>query len=200
MVRNVSIEGGNKFATEPLLKFLELKSGEYFNQAEENKDVSKLIDLYGSQGHVFADVQADPRFLEEPGTLDLAYRIKEGEVFRVGEINVHIGGEFPHTKQTVVLNRVSLRPGDMIDTREVRNSERRLKSSTIFAGSTGGATDGDPPRIVVRPPDINSLGGVAAASGNRETVRGQEPEATRPPPGQPCFAPQNTATQMQDSK
>lgn len=172
-VRNVSVEGGNKFATEPLLKFLELKSGEYFNQGESNKDVSTLIDLYGSQGHVFADVQADLRFLEEPGTLDVAYRIKEGDVFKVSEVNVHIAGEFPHTKQTVVLNRVSLRPGDTIDTREVRNSERRLKASQLFAGTQN---DGEPPRIQVRPPDLNSLNSVSGVAPRQDTVRGQEPD------------------------
>jgi outer membrane protein insertion porin family len=177
-VRNVSIEGVTKFSPEPLAKFMELKSGEYFNQSESNKDLNTLTDLYGSQGHVFADVQADLRFLEEPGTLDVAYRIKEGEVFRVGEINVKIAGEFPHTKQTVVLNRVSLRPGDIIDTREVRNSERRLKASQLFAGNPG-QNDGEPPRIVVRPPDLNSLSGIAAAPPPQETVRGQEPEPQR---------------------
>jgi outer membrane protein insertion porin family len=177
-VRNVAVEGGSKFATEPLLKFLELKSGEYFNQGESNKDVTTLVDLYGSQGHVFADVQADLRFLEEPGQLDVVYRIKEGDVFSVKEINVHIAGEFPHTKQTVVLSRVSLRPGDKIDTREVRNSERRLKASQLFAGTQ---QDGEPPRIVVRPPDLNSIGGMAAAPPppRQQTVRGQEPELTR---------------------
>jgi outer membrane protein insertion porin family len=183
-VRNVSIEGGTKFASQPLLKFLELKEGEYFNQGESNKDQTTLIDLYGSQGHVFADVQADLRFLEEPGQLDVAYRIKEGDVFKVSEINVKIAGDFPHTKQTVVLNRVSLRPGDIIDTREVRNSERRLLASTIFAGSQ---KDGDPPRIVIRPPDMSSLGGLAAASPQPETVRGQEPEVGTAPFGPPTW-------------
>jgi outer membrane protein insertion porin family len=177
-VRNVSIEGGSKFASDPLLKFLELKSGEYFNQSEENKDVSTLIDLYGSQGHVFADIQAELRYLEEPGMLDVAYKIKEGEVFSVSEVNVHIAGEFPHTKQTVVLSRLSVRPGDTIDTREVRNSERRLKASQLFAGTQN---DGEPPRIVVRPPDLNSLG----------TIRGQEPEANHASPAnQPRIAAQ----------
>lgn len=181
-VRNVSVEGGEKFATDPLLGFLELKGGEYFNQSESNKDVSTLIDLYGSQGHVFADVQADLRFLEEPGQLDVAYRIKEGDVFRVSEVNVHIGGEFPHTKQTVVLARVSQRPGDIIDIREVRNSERRLKASQLFAGTQN---DGEPPRIVVRPPDIASLGDLDEPPRKRPTIRGQEPEA---PPVAPVIA------------
>jgi len=171
-VRNVGIEGGSIFATDPLLKFLELKSGEFYNQGESNKDVNTLNDLYGSQGHVFADVQADLRFLEEPGQLDIVYRIKEGDVFKVSEVNVHIAGEFPHTKQTVVLARVSQRPGDTIDIREVRNSERRLKASQLFAGTQN---DGDPPRIVVRPPDLNSL----------STIRGQEPEYGASKPAQP---------------
>ena len=185
-VRNVAIEGGTKFASEPLLNFLELKRGEYFNQGEANKDVSTLIDLYGSQGHVFADVQADLRFLEEPGQLDIAYRIKEGDVFKVSEINVHIGGEFPHTKQTVVLNRVSLRPGDPIDSRQVRDSERRLKASQLFAGTQN---DGEPPRIVVRPPDLNSLGEPANETPKRRpTVRGQEPEIA-PQPAPPNMLP-----------
>lgn len=157
-VRSVSIEGNRKFATQPLLDFLELKSGEYFNQAKMNKDLNSLTDIYGSQGHIFADVQADPRFLEEPGQLDLVYRIKEGDVFSVGEINVHIAGETPHTRQTTVLNRLSQRPGDIIDSREIRNSERRLKLSNLFAGAQN---DGDPPRIQVRPPEFATVDGVS---------------------------------------
>ena len=95
-------------------------------------DIQMLRDLYGSQGHIFADLEAQPRFLEEPGQLDLVYKIAEGEPFRVGQINVHIAGEFPHTRRNVVLNRLSLRPGDLIDIREIRNSERRLTASQLF--------------------------------------------------------------------
>ena len=183
VVRNVTVEGNQKFASRPLLEFLELKSGEYFNQSEMNKDLNTIVDLYGSQGHVFADVQADPRFLEQPGTLDLVYRIKEGDVFRVGEINVNIGGEFPHTRQTVVLNRLSLRYGDLIDTREVRNSERRLKASQLFEVDP---QQGDPPKIVVRPQDLGSVGNIAEQPRPRSTIRGQSPDgpantSSRPP-------------------
>jgi outer membrane protein insertion porin family len=187
VVRNVTVEGNEKFASRPLLEFLELKSGKHFNQAQMNKDLNTIVDLYGSQGHVFADVQADPRFLDEPGTLDLVYRIKEGEVFRVGDINVNIGGEYPHTRQTVVLNRLSLRYGDLIDTREIRNSERRLKASQLFEVDP---QQGDPPRVVVRPPDLSSVGSIAEQPRPASTIRGQSPEqplrrAAAPPPQMP---------------
>ena len=163
-VRSVAIDGNKKFATKPLLDYLTVKAGNHFNQAEMNKDLNTITDLYGSQGHVFADVQADPRFLEEPGQLDLVYRIKEGDVFKVGEINVHVAGEFPHTRNTVVLNRMSLHPGDIISTPEIHNSERRLKASQVFEVNPA---EGDPPRIQIRPPDAMSL---------ETTVRGQEPD------------------------
>jgi outer membrane protein insertion porin family len=173
VVRNVSVEGNEKFASRPLMEMLKLKSGDHFNQASMNRDLALITELYGSQGHVFADVQADPRFLEEPGQIDLVYRVKEGQVFRVGEINVNIAGEFPHTRQTVVLNRLSLRPGDIIDTREIHNSERRLKASQLF---TTDPQQGDPPRVVVRPPDFSSLGGLSYDWARDNTVRGQNPE------------------------
>lgn len=169
-VRNVSVEGNVKFAAAPLLDFLDLKSGEYFDQSKMTKDINTIVDLYGSQGHVFADVQADPRFLEEPGVLDVVYRVQEGGVFTVGDINVKIDGEFPHTRESVILNRLSLRPGDVLDTRELRASERRLKSSQLFETNP---QLGDPPKIVVTPPDLQAIG--STASGGGSTVRGQDP-------------------------
>jgi outer membrane protein insertion porin family len=174
VVRNVSVEGNTKFASAPLLEFLQLKSGQHYNQSAMNRDLNTIVDLYGSQGHVFADVQADPRFLEEPGQIDLVYRIQEGEVFKVSEINVNIAGEYPHTRQTVVLNRLSLRPGEIIDTRELRHSERRLKSSQLFEVNP---QDGEPPRIAVRPPSADSIGNIAAQP-KPGTIRGQQPEST----------------------
>jgi outer membrane protein insertion porin family len=171
VVRNVSVEGNKKFANKPLLGFLQLKSGDYFNQAEMNRDLNTLVDIYGSQGHVFADVQADPRFLEEPGQIDLVYRIQEGQVFSVSEINVNIAGEFPHTRQTVVLNRLGFRPGDVLDTRKIRDAERRLKASQLF---TVNPQEGEPPKIVVRPPDPLSIGSLAEQP-QPGTVRGQDP-------------------------
>ena len=79
-----------------------------------NKDVVALRDLYGGQGYVFANVEAEPRFLEEPGLLDIVYKIEEGKQYRVGNINVHYrrwrrnyqaGSRFAR-------DSVRLRPGD----------------------------------------------------------------------------------------
>ena len=178
-VRNVVIDGVTKFRPEPLLGYLKLKRGQKFNQEEMNRDVNLLVDLYGSQGYVFADIQPDLRFHLEPGELDLVYHIKEGEVFHVGDINVHIKGDFPHTRETVILNRLSLRHGDLVDMREVRNSERRLKASQLFVVNP---TEGNPPKIDVKPPSFNTVRTLAARRAPEMTVRAQNPDETPLPP------------------
>lgn len=170
-VRNVSLAGNEKFLDPELQKALTLASGEFFNLTKMQSDVNALKDFYGGKGYIFAKVQADPRFLEEPGMLDLTYDIEEGNRFRVGEINVHIRGENPHTRESVVLNRISLRPGDIVDIREVRASERRLRYSQLFRNNPA---QGVAPRIVMRTPEIEELESLAKQSGQR-SYRGQSP-------------------------
>ena len=103
----------------------------------------------------------------------------------VGNINVHIKGDFPHTRETVILNRLSLRHGDLVDMREIRNSERRLKASQLFVVNP---TEGDPPKIDVKPPRLDSLRGLASRREPEMTVRAQNPEEM-PPPASPAPLP-----------
>ena len=126
-----------------------------FNVAKMNQDVVSLRDLYGSQGFVYSRIEAEPRFLEEPGLLDIVYKIEEGKQYVAGNINVHFEGDYGITKREVVLNRLSIRPGDLINSREIRNSERRLGAAEVFA--TGQSPGGKPPSIVVRPPELQEL-------------------------------------------
>ena len=100
-----------------------LPAGEMFEQAKMNNDLQWLKNLYGSQGYVFADIQAEPVFLEEPGKIDLVYHIDEGKQWKVGRIFVHIDGDNPHTRIQTALNRLSIRPGR--DRRHSRNSRQR---------------------------------------------------------------------------
>ena len=127
-----------------------------FNAAKMNEDVRKLEDLYGSQGYVFAKVQAEPRFLEEPGMLDLVYNISEGKQYRVGEINVVIQGDYGVTRRQVIHNRLGLRPGDLIDSRLIRDAEARLNRSQLFADGSP-SSPGEPPRVVIKPSESDDL-------------------------------------------
>jgi outer membrane protein insertion porin family len=149
-VRNVSFVGNTRFKGEFLERDLKLASGEFFNQSKMDADLGLIRDIYGGRGFVFADIRADPRFLEDPGQLDLVYNVAEGQRYRVGQINVRIRGEHPHTRHSTILNRLSLRPGDILDIRKLRADERRLKSSSLFLNDPA---KGEGPRIVFSKPD-----------------------------------------------
>jgi outer membrane protein insertion porin family len=149
VVQNISIVGNTKIQESELREKLTLAAGEFFDQAKMNKDISSLQDKYGDIGFVFADVQAQPRFDEQPGKLDLVYKVEEGSKYRIGRITVSIGGDNPHTRQTAVYNRLSLRTGDIASTKKMRDSERRLKLSSIFVSDP---QSGKAPKIVFRKP------------------------------------------------
>lgn len=188
VVRNIRFMGNTKFNDEELAGDLKLESGQFFDQPKMDRDVLTIQDAYGGRGYVFADVRAEPRFLEEPGQLDLVYKVEEGARYRVGRINVHIGGENPHTRQTAVLNRLSIRPGDIADTRELRASERRLRASAIFQSNPA---LGNAPRIVFTLPEEDEDGEQVAERTGRNGVRGQSPDPTphavqRPVAGAPA--------------
>jgi outer membrane protein insertion porin family len=167
-VRNVSFVGNSKFKTEFLERELQLKGGEPFNQAKMDADLNLIRDIYGGRGYVFADIRADPRFLEDPGQLDLVYNVTEGQRYRVGKINVKIKGEHPHTRHSVVLNRLSLRPGDILDIRKLRDDERRIKSSGLFAAD---AAKGEGPKITFAKPEESDV-----QVAGRPGFRGQSPD------------------------
>jgi len=171
-VRNVSFVGNSKFKSEFIARDLKLTSGQPFNQSKMDADLGMIRDIYGGRGFVFADIRADPRFLEEPGQLDLVYNIDEGQRYRVGKINVRIRGEHPHTRHSTVLNRLSLRPGDILDVRKLREDERRLKSSSLFLAD---AAKGEGPRIVFSKPDGEENKQIARDP-KRPGFRGQSPD------------------------
>ena len=117
--------------------------------------------------------------LEQPGQMDLIYHIKEGNRYRVGKINVVVKGENPHTQTTTILNRLSIKPGDIVDMRQVHESERRIKLSGLFENKPGTG-----PRIIPIPPgqealeeeDGNPKGRMAERPGGRSKLPGQGPD------------------------
>ena len=157
-IRNIEFVGNQKIVQSIWTEKMKLHNNEFFDQAKMNRDLGAIRDAYGCRGYVFADIQADPRFLEEPGQLDLVYEIKEGNRYRVGKIDISITGDDTHTSSRVVYDRLSLRPGDILDTTKLRGDEVRLKRSSVFANDPSKA-----PKIVFEPPPgmEDAAGGIA---------------------------------------
>ncbi len=178
-VRSVSFIGNNVFPEEAFAPHMKLNPGEPFDQSAMNKDIGTIKDIYGSNGYVFAAANEDLRFDLEPGILDIIYHVEEGQQYRIGDINITIKGDNPHTRASTILNRLDLRPGDIADIRKFRDSERRIKASGLFNVDP---SKGELPRISFSPPD--SVDNVARGkrrtggprTGDPDSFRGQSPD------------------------
>jgi outer membrane protein insertion porin family len=194
-VRNISFLGNRKFDNGRLAAKLKLLNGQAFDQNQQNLDLQNLRDEYGGDGYVFAKVEADNRFLEEPGKLDIVYNVEEGSRYRFGRLNIAIKGENPHTQITTILNRLSFKPGDVVDTREIRNSERRLKAAQLFKVDPMKNAE---PKITYSPPDSEDKDTMLA--GKRRTSYYRVPGGDAPlPPGE-GYLDLNVSAETQDPK
>jgi outer membrane protein insertion porin family len=176
-VRSLSVVGNKRVTVPELLRVIEMEEGEPFLQDRMQRDQNAIRDRYGAIGHIFADVKPEIIFDEKPGQLDLVYKIEEGERYRVGKIDVDIAGDYPHTQITTVLNRLSLEPGDVIDIRELRDSQRRLRSSQLFKVDP---QSGAMPEIAFSPPSQEEIEKAKAQFARRRAdagqFRGQNPQ------------------------
>jgi outer membrane protein insertion porin family len=145
-VRNIEVEGNRIFDEQQLLAESKLHSGDEFNARWLNKDVQGIREMYGTRGHLFAQISAVPRFLEgEDNTVDVVYQIQEDRPYAIRRINVHIDapGGNPHTRETVVLNTIRVAPGELADPQNIELSKGRL-GGVVF--ERGGA---QAPRIQI---------------------------------------------------
>jgi outer membrane protein assembly factor BamA len=176
-LRNIEMEGNEIYSQEELLADSDLNRGDYFNARYLNKDVSNMRERYGALGRLFAKVNAVPRFIDgQPGVVDLVYQIDEDKPYNIRKINVVIGapGGNPHTRETVVRNRILIAPGDLANPFLIDKSKGRLRGQ-IFEGGGPGA-----PQIKVsRVKEESLLAGMV--------TRGQSPYDSQPVPYNPLF-------------
>lgn len=141
------VYGNKALPLEQLEQLSKMKSGQFYNQAEVDGDVSRIKDYYGLTGRE-TRVQAIPIFNREmPGVCTVQYEVEERPPARVGQIFI-VGNE--RTRQNVILRQVPLYPGQILTYPDLRVAERNLQKLGIFKTSPDGAVK---PTITVLDPD-----------------------------------------------
>ncbi len=131
-VREVRFQGNSVVSTQKLRNDSKLNPGDKFSSYPLSKDVTRMLGYYGEMGHYFASVNPVPHFTEQEGIVDLVFEIDEDRPRFVRDINVAYGGDYPHTKQTVVLDRIQVQPGDIANPKMIRRGRSRLNGSGLF--------------------------------------------------------------------
>lgn len=146
-VGTIDVVGNEVIPHEELLKKLKMSEGGYFNARFMREDVSSMKDKYDDLGRLFAKVEPTPHFRQDDsGWVDLTYRIDEDVPRYVGQINIHIRGDYPHTQEKVVRNQVDrfIKPGMLARGSDFRMAQARVRGSGLWEQS-------DPPLFDIVP-------------------------------------------------
>jgi outer membrane protein insertion porin family len=141
-IRNINMMGNTRFPTAELLKDIKTHEGEYYNGWHINKDVLKIKKKYGELGYYYCRAEIVPRYLPEPGNVDLLVRIDEDRPYVIRKILAHIEGDHPRTRKTVAYDYIGLAPGDKADPAKIAKSKGKLTGAKVFDVATDGTGEG----------------------------------------------------------
>jgi len=187
-IRDVRFVGNHVFDQETLRKKMKLVNGknknQFYNQDMLEVDMQTIKEMYGNDGYVFAMPSPDPRVDQD--FVDLIITIREGPRCYLETLDVEIlgmDGSESYTKWHPVLNRSSLRPGDILRTKEINDTKRRLLHSQLFNSNP---TTGAMPDFIFEYPQA-AIEAEAAAEAEKERlasgdpqIRGQAPQQYAP--------------------
>jgi len=133
-VRSIGVTGNTVFTDAELLAGAALEVGDPYRRPDQLRVQRAIRDKYGEKGYIDVTVRAHETFDLERPELDLEWRIEEGIQKKVRDIIVHGNAG---TRDGVVRRYLTVYPGDIVDTRELRYSEDALVSLGYFTDMTG---------------------------------------------------------------
>lgn len=128
-VSGIEIEGNKAFTEEDLRKKITLKTGKVFSKETVKKDISAIIEHYTQNGYAMANVFPEIVPDDDKKTVKVTYKIEEGEVFRIGRIE--ISGNIK-TRDKVIRREMRLNEGDIFNSALLKRSYERINNLNFF--------------------------------------------------------------------
>jgi len=149
-INSVKFLGNKIYSSQELEKNLKIKKGSWFDHDAVESDKNKVKEMYGAKGYVFTAIKEDIRYLEQPGMIDIVYMIRENQTAVASDVRVEFDSDQTHTKITSILDRVDIRPGQMITREKINESNRMLRYDKFLNTMP---TEGTVPTVQVVPSD-----------------------------------------------
>jgi len=131
-VGQVVLEGARLVPEAEVLGVLESRAGGPFFAPNVQRDIERITTLYLDRGVRGMTITSEVRPAAD-NVFTLVYRIREGELFRVGQVVV-TGNRV--TRIWTVLREVQLREGDVASAEKIQESKQRLERLGIFSSVT----------------------------------------------------------------
>ena len=114
---------------EKLIKSLTMKKGRYYNGNQIEDAIETLTDELGREGYAFVNITPQFEKNEENNTVNIRFKINEGERVFVNQINI-TGNT--RTLDKVIRRELRLSETDPFNTEKVRRSRQRIENLGYF--------------------------------------------------------------------
>jgi outer membrane protein insertion porin family len=134
-VRKVLIEGNKQLAELKLREGMKLMPGMPYNEAIRDVDFKAINEKYWAIGCIDTKIEKDQPITDDPGMLDVVYRIEEGNPYILGQIIIRGNGR---TKDKVLRREAlmaGLLPGELLDLNRLDLFKRRLGNTGYFVSN-----------------------------------------------------------------
>lgn len=111
-------------------EYLEVESGDWYNNDLVEKTVTVLTDELGKKGFAFVDVNPELVKDTETGDIDIIFHIDEGQRIFVDRIN--ISGN-TRTHDEVIRREFRIEEGDAFNTSKIKDSRRNVENLDYFS-------------------------------------------------------------------
>ncbi len=128
-VGDVSFSGSSVFGSTELYRHIETASGDIFNRNAVRNDIDNILDLYAERGYAMADINPLMDVNNKEKILNLNFSIKEGEIFRIGRIDI-IGNQ--KTRDKVIRREIRLDEGETYNSKLLKRSYQRITNLNFF--------------------------------------------------------------------
>lgn len=146
-IRNFTMMGNKRFKTDELLQAIKTHEGQFYNAFQIKKDIGKIKKKYDVLGYTYMAVEPVPRYLEQPGVIDLILRVDEDKPYYIRRITIHIEGDHPRTKRALAYNYLRISPGDLADPSKIEKTRKQLSTAQVFKADE---TTKSPVKIVMK--------------------------------------------------
>lgn len=134
-VRNIDVEGNTVFPKELIMKRIDFKNGDIYDQEKmqmnttANQDFNDALSLYSDYGYMFAEFDREEKRIGTD-SIDIVLRIREGSRVRFRRIDIEGNSK---TKDKVIRRELFTRPGDYFSRSALLRSVRALGVLNYFS-------------------------------------------------------------------
>jgi len=127
---SISFEGNKVFSAKDIkTKFFRLKTGEHYNESQQEKDFHALRNGYNSRGYIFATIVPMKNVDRKKMVVNYKYRINESTKAHIENITIK-GND--RTKLFVLKREVRVKEGEIFNGAKIGRSRQRLMNLRFF--------------------------------------------------------------------